>query len=76
MERIQRNYTSKIRGLEHMYYHERLKKFGIIQSGEKNIMIPHNKCMATAGGRQGECAKPQNRQGKKVVLYMVSDNIH
>ena len=29
IERIQKHFTSKIRGLEHMDYHERLKKLGI-----------------------------------------------
>ena len=28
---------------------------------EKKRMIPHNKCMATAGRSQRESAKPQNR---------------
>ena len=29
MERIQKHFTSKIRGLKHMDYHERLKKLGL-----------------------------------------------
>ena len=29
IENIQRNFTSKIRGLEHMDYHERLKELGL-----------------------------------------------
>ena len=28
---------------------------------EKKRIIAHNKCMATAGRSQEECAKPQNR---------------
>ena len=57
VEGIQQNFTSKIKGLEQMDYHKRLKKTGTIQSGEEKRAIPHNKRMPTVGRRKRECTE-------------------
>ena len=40
IERIQRNFTSKIRGLEQMDYHERLKKLGLYSLERRRERFP------------------------------------
>ena len=41
IERIQQNFTSKIKGLEQMDYHERLKKLGLysVESRRERFLI-------------------------------------
>ena len=39
---------------------------------EKKRTIPHNKCMATAGRSQGECAKT-SEQVRKTEMYKVGN---
>ena len=50
LKEIQRSFTSKIRGIEDLDYHQRLRKWVMYSLKRKRKTVPYNQHLGTVGG--------------------------